>query len=547
VTQEEPEPPQRERLAEVAQELLSPVLVVSAGGVVEYINHAGAAMLRQEPSWLLGRAFVDLVHPGDRLRVEGELGDVGRSRPSGRFSDFRARGQKGLPWQVFEGSFTNLLHDPDISGLLISLRDVTEGVARETGLKRAAYRDALTGLPNRARILVELAAQLRANEPVAVALAAVDRLSLINDSLGHGAGDQLMRAVGGRLKAMTPRSGMAGRLDSDVFVVLLPGVTPREAGVVAWRLLERVREPIFLAGREVAPSVSIGLFASDLPAGAEEALSDAGVALRRAKVLGGGRVEVFRPQMRVEAVARLEMEANLRRALKDQELRLAFQPIVRLPDRVAVKSEALLRWTHDGTEIGPQTFIPLAEEIGLIVEVGDWVLDKALSVVSRVPGTRVSVNVSARQLVAPGLVEDVRRALEHHRVAPDALEIEITETALVEGFEHAVSVLGALRRLGIRVGLDDFGTGYSSLGYLRRLPIDFLKLDRSLTADLDVHGESRTIVAAVLQMADALGIEVVAEGVEREGQVDALNELGIRLAQGFLLGTPTELGLGDSR
>jgi EAL domain-containing protein (putative c-di-GMP-specific phosphodiesterase class I) len=285
-------------------------------------------------------------------------------------------------------------------------------------------------------------------------------------------------------------------------------------------------------------SASVGFAARTVSASAESLCRDAGVALHRAKRAGGGRVEEFREHMREEALARLELEADLRHAIGREELALVLQPIVRLEDRTEVRAEALARWRRNGRDVPPTRFIGIAEDSGLIVPLGDWIIGRAAHIADRTGAPCVTVNLSARQLASPRLGRRIAHALTTYRLAPDRLGFEITESVLVDGFDHALSVLHGIRDLGCTVGLDDFGTGYSSLSYLRRLPLDFIKLDRTLTADVDEDRHARAVIGAVITMADALGLDVVAEGVETDEQADQLRRLGCAFGQGFLFGAP---------
>jgi EAL domain-containing protein (putative c-di-GMP-specific phosphodiesterase class I) len=297
---------------------------------------------------------------------------------------------------------------------------------------------------------------------------------------------------------------------------------------------------MFIAGHEFRLSVSAGIAHRHEQATSESLFRDAGLAQSRAKVHGGGRVEVASPEMLESLVSRVELEADIRRGLERSEFTLALQPIVRLTDELPVQSEALVRWHTDGITRAPCEFIPVAEESGLILPLGDWILERAFELASSRADSEIMVNLSARQLATPGLPDRIRRGLALHGVDSTSIGFEITESLLMENFEFAVDVIGDIRRLGCRVGLDDFGTGYSSFGYLRRLPIDFVKIDRSLTADIDSDNRARHIVAAIVDMVTALGQDVVAEGVETKEQVEVLADMNCGFAQGFYFGRPTE-------
>jgi len=311
-----------------------------------------------------------------------------------------------------------------------------------------------------------------------------------------------------------------------------------EAMEILWRIVHRVSEPIFIDGHELVLSASAGLVVPEGACTAEGLLDDASLALHHATTHGGGRVVLFDPGFRRQATARLEMEANLRQAFVDDDLWIALQPVVTLPDAVPIRAEVLLRWDRDGKAVSPDEFIGVAEETGLIVPIGDRVIDRAARIAARAPGGRLLVNLSPRQLASPRLVERIDGILRSRQVAPAAVGFEVTETLLIEHFDYAADTMSRIRELGCPVGLDDFGTGYSSLSYLRRLPLDFIKIDGTLTQDIDTSQEAQSIVGAVIELASALGLDVIAEGVETHSQAATLNELGCPQAQGYLFGRP---------
>jgi diguanylate cyclase (GGDEF)-like protein/PAS domain S-box-containing protein len=538
---EEPEPKwSGDHLSAVADRLHTPVAVVEADGTLLYVNGAAADAVKQAPEHLIGRPMLDLVHPEDRARVDREFRRVVARRLSGGMTVFRLRATPFGPWRTMETIVDNLLDDPTIAGILISGRDITDQRAHEADLQRVAYRDPLTGLSNRAEITQFLGEAITTPTPLAVVFVGLDRFKLINDSLGHAAGDDVLKVVSARLVESLPGSAVVGRFGADVFVVLLHGSAVSLARELAWRAVERLGEPLFLPGHELRLSASVGMAQKDGASTADSLLRDADLALHRAKVAGGGRVQLFEPAMRAEAVARLELEADLRQAVAHSELSLALQPIVRLDDGHAIGAEALVRWQRRGVSVEPTQFVEVAEQTGLIVAMGEWIIDEAAQLAPTAPGGRVTVNLSARQLASPGLPQRITRALRSHQLQPWHLDFEITESLVITQSDFVVDVLNSIRELGCRVGLDDFGTGYSSLGYLRRLPIDFLKLDGSLIDGVDHDRQALAIVAAVVTMADALGLTVIAECVETEMQASALKEAGCEFGQGFLYGRPVK-------
>ena len=523
-----------------ADQLLAPVAVLAPDSTLLYVNAAAAHAIGQEPAWLIGRRMLEFVHPDDRARIRSELRQVASGSPAAGVTTYRFRVDARRGWRVFEAIADNLLDDPKVAGILVSSRDVTDQRAHERELYEAAFRDPLTGLPNRSKINVQLEELMANGLPLAVAFVGIDRFKLINDSLGHTSGDAVLQAVSARVRTSVPATSVVGRFGGDLLIVLVGGSAAADARSLLWRVVERVSEPLYISGHELRLSLSAGIAHKDASATTESLLRDAGLALHRAKAQGGGRVELFETDMREAAIARLELEANLRRAIARSEFSLALQPIVRLHDATPVHAEALVRWRRGGTAFAPSELILVAEETGLIIPLGDWIIDRAAHLARGAPGGQVMVNLSPRQLASPGLPERIARVLAGQRLPASALSFEITETLLIDHYDYTVKVLRAIRELGCRVGLDDFGTGHSSLSYLRHLPIDFLKIDGSFSADIDTDPQANAIVGAIITMAEALGLEVVAEGVETEAQAAALRERGCTLAQGYLFGRPVE-------
>ena len=436
------------------------------------------------------------------------------------------------------------------------LNGALEGLRTEERIRHDALHDALTGLPNRALLLERLSdAIARADaehRSLALFFVDVDHLKVLNDSLGHHAGDELLRAIGPRLRAVLRPDDMIARFGGDEFAVLCEGVGDEAHALrVAERLVRAFAQPFEVRGEPRFCSTSVGVVVSDPdgPRGPAELLSDADAALYRAKERGRGRHEVFDARLRDRTTARLRIEADLRRALEaGDQLWVAYQPYYALPEATVAGVEALLRWDHpERGPIAPSEFIPVAEDSGLIVELGEHVLRTACRDVAGwqaqglAPGLTVSVNVSARQMELTGMPGVVGAVLREAGLPPAALALEITEGLLLEDTPAITETLLALRRLGVRLLLDDFGTGYSSLAYLRRHPIDAIKIDRAFVADLGEDGQGdAAIVAAIVGMAKALGMRVVPEGVETQGQLERLTALGCEFAQGFHLSRPLD-------
>ncbi|MHB8437960.1 MAG: putative bifunctional diguanylate cyclase/phosphodiesterase [Acidimicrobiales bacterium] len=411
--------------------------------------------------------------------------------------------------------------------------------------------DGLTGLANRTLFTYRLAyalAQGTESQGVAVVVLDLDGFRAINDGLGHDAGDDALVEVATRLEAAAHAADIVARLGGDEFLVLFHGPDAAgDASDFADAALAALADPIVVEDNEVFIGSSIGI-AVAAPGHAEAAalLSNADAAMYHAKRRGGRRVEVFGEQLRMRVVERLTTEHALHRAVERQELRLYYQPVVSLADGEAVATEALVRWHHpQHGMLGPERFIPVAEETGLVIPIGAWVLRQAChqlqgwrSLRAKGPFGAVEVNLAAAQVDSPDIVGEVERALADSGLPPEHLTLEITESALMHDPAAALRVLSDLRQLGVSLAVDDFGTGYSSLAYLQRFPLDILKIDRSFVAELGLDPGAEQIVAAVVGLAHALGIKVVAEGVESERQADELRRLKCDFAQGFLYGRP---------
>ncbi|HSL57105.1 MAG TPA: EAL domain-containing protein [Acidimicrobiales bacterium] len=443
-------------------------------------------------------------------------------------------------------------HTESDGAYAVVARDISERKAFEARLAHEATHDPLTGLPNRAllvdRLEHALARAARSDQQLAVIFCDLDHFKVINDSLGHGAGDVVLRAVAERLVASVRPGDTVARFGGDELVVVCEDLDdPGLAASIADRIGPAIAEPIHVAGAEVFVTVSCGV-ALSRPGStiAEEILGDADAAMYRAKATGRARVARFDRSMRDEAVARLDLEGSLRRALDRHEIRVHYQPIVDVASGAIVAVEALARWEHpERGLLAPGEWIGLAEDTGLIVPIGGWILDQACRQVQRgqatLPGLgelEVSVNVSGRQLGQVSFVAEVERVLAVTGLAPSRLGIELTESLLMDDVDRSAATLGALKDLGVQVVVDDFGTGYSSLSYLRRFPVDQLKVDRSFVDGLGTDADDTAIAALIVALARTLGLRSVAEGVETEVQLAEVRRLGVDRAQGYLLGRP---------
>lgn len=424
--------------------------------------------------------------------------------------------------------------------------------AAEAELLREARHDALTGLLNRAALTSELeqaAAAAAAGGPgLAVVLLDLDRFKEVNDTLGHHVGDALLRAVARRLSGVVRADSLAARLGGDEFVLLLPGCTVHEAEQVARRALDAVRLPVHVDGLvlEVDGSFGVARWSTDGPSSAADLLRAADVAMYAAKADHAG-VVVHAPAMTDRTVERLTLSGDLRRGIRDGELRVHYQPRVAVPDGRVRGVEALVRWAHpERGLLAPGAFVPVAEQTGLIRQLTDAVLEQALTDCRRWDeqglGLDVAVNLSAPSLLDSSLPDRVAALLAVHRVPASRLELEVTESAAMRDPDRAVAVLRRLRALGVRLSVDDYGTGHASLAYLTRLPVSALKIDRSFVQTMELDAGDRTIVRSTIDLAHSLGLRVVAEGVETREAWRQLVELGCDEAQGFWLGRPVPAG-----
>jgi diguanylate cyclase (GGDEF)-like protein len=440
-----------------------------------------------------------------------------------------------------------------IDGLVLNARDVTERTTLESELAHRAFHDSLTELPNRAllhdRLGHALARGARSSLATAVLFIDLDNFKVINDSLGHQAGDRLLVTVAQRLRAAVRPGDTAARLGGDEFTVLLEDLSDSaDAMNVAQRFLQQLRVPMNLDGHSVVVSASIGIAISD---GANAILADdllrqADIALYAAKGRGRDQFALFESSMSQLPLERLELELDLRKGLQRGEFRVYYQSIVELTSGRITGVEALVRWNHprDGL-VSPDRFIPVAEQSGLIVPLGRWVLREACQQAQTwrlqhpdQPPLVVSVNLSARQFQHAGLIEDVAEALRDSGLSPHLLKLEITESAAMEAGIGTIQVLQALKGLGVLLAIDDFGTGYSSLAYLKRFPVDTLKVDRSFVSGMGQNPHDSAIVQSVITLARTLSLSVTAEGIETVGQLEELRGLACDEGQGFLFARP---------
>jgi diguanylate cyclase (GGDEF)-like protein/PAS domain S-box-containing protein len=531
-------------------------LVSVHDGVLIDVNDSLVDMLGRTRYELIGSHIDDVTHPQERGRTTQLLQQTLSNRTEGYRTEQRfLRGDGATVWAR---TWVSVMADDGDSLAIAHIEDITEQRHTAERMEWAATHDGLTGLPNRFRFLERLGSYIEAAEAgsIAVLFIDIDNFKVINDSLGHDAGDQLLRAMSDRLRTVVRDRDLLGRFGGDEFIVMLRDVSGNYDPIeVAERLRTEIAKPVLVDGAELYVTASIGITVSDREGvTTSEMLRDADAAMYRAKARGRDCVEVFAPGSHDASVLTLRTTNELRRGIDRGEIVPYYQPIVRLDNGHLVGFEVLARWRHpDRGLLVPEQFLPLAEETGLIGEVGTAMLQTSLGQLGqwrssspRFSDLSLSVNLSVRQLASADLVEMVSRALTHAGVSAGALWLEITETALMSDVKAATVTLRELRSLGLHLSVDDFGTGYSSLTYLKRFPVEAIKVDRSFVNGLGIDAEDSTIVEAVVKLGHSLGLQVVAEGVETPLQLSRLREIGCDRGQGYLFGRPRPAELIES-
>jgi PAS domain S-box-containing protein len=553
----------------VAENAADMIALVDVKGHRLYNSPAYERVLGYSSEELAKTPVFEQIHPDDRLKVLATAREA-RSTGMGGKLQYRMRHKAGT-WRVLESSATTIKNEQgEVEKLVIVNRDVTERRRTEEKVEHDSFHDSLTGLPNRHLFLDRLQHSLARSQrdpqhQFAILLLDIDRFKQFNQAMGQSEGNKVILETGRRLMACLrhhdtvarPKEqppvedAVVSRMSGDEFSLLLEGIKdPSDALRVAQRIHSAVISPFKIEEQEVIMSASIGiaLSAADHKQ-AEELLQDAEVALRRAKTLGGSRCEVFDEAMHTRAVNRLKLETELRSAIDRNQFRLCYQPIIHLASGRITGFEALLRWQHpEQGLISPQKFFDVAENMGLIVVIGKWVVFEACRQIrswpsrnSSVEPLHVTVNISAKQLAYPNLVSDVRAAVEEARVAPQQLRLEVTEGDAMADPKLTSDVFTQLKRSGVGVSIADFGTGHSSLSWLRRLPIDELKIDRSLIANMPTDSCTADIVQLILKVGRELRLNIVAQGIETALHLECLKELGCEFGQGFYFSEPLEV------
>jgi diguanylate cyclase (GGDEF)-like protein/PAS domain S-box-containing protein len=542
------------RFTSLVQHSSDLITVLNGDATVVYQSPSIERVLGYPADEIVGRRFDELLQPGEEGRLPLVLaGGLAHADAGSEVLECGLRHRDGTVRQ-FEILYTDLLNDENVHGIVLNGRDVSERKAFEEQLAHQAFHDPVTNLPNRAlfveRVRHAVSRARRENGGLAVVFMDLDDFKTVNDSLGHAAGDAVLLEVAKHLSSSVRASDTAARFGGDEYAILLEDIdSAQEAADTAERILEALEEPMRVEGKEVLIRCSLGISVveGDAPADADELIRNADAAMYIAKRDGKGGYRLFEPEMHEGVLERLELRADLQRAMSGGQLELHYQPVVRLKDGSVTGVEALLRWHHPERGIvGPDVFIPLAEEMGLIVSMGRWVLREACrqgcamqAMFPSDPPLSMSVNLSVKQLQHSDIAADVRDALTESGLPAGSLTLEITETVMMTDSELAVQRLDELKALGVKIAMDDFGTGYSSLSYLSRFPIDLIKMDRSFLS-AGASPQTSALASAVVGLGETLDLEVVAEGIEHADQWSGLRELGCDLGQGFLFARPMD-------
>jgi diguanylate cyclase (GGDEF)-like protein/PAS domain S-box-containing protein len=523
------------------------IMAIDEAGRIDYVSPSVERLLHRPAIRLRGATLVDLAHPDDAPALRSMI-DRAIARPGQRASgEWRMR----LPdynWLPVETVATSAAAEGAGSGVVLNTRDLRERKVLEGRLSFQAFHDPLTRLPNRSlfRERVEHALERRITEPLAVLFIDLDNFKTINDSLGHEVGDHVLVETAHRIRSTMRPEDTAARLGGDEFAALIEDADVTAAARVAERIRLALGVPFWVLGHEVFISASIGIAVNLDGDTAGTLLRNADVAMYTAKTKGKSRFEIFEPAMHDAVVARLGLEGDLRRAIERSEFVVHYQPIVRLDTAEIIGAEAIVRWQHpERGLVMPEEFMPLAEETGLTVSIGGWILRQACGQLAQWQRDRESrapfvmnVNLSSRQLLREGIVDEVAAAIDASGVRPSWIVIEVTETVLMADPVVTAATLRQIRDLGVRVALDDFGSGYSSLSHLRRFPIDIVKIDRSFVEDVASEGAESAIARGIVQLDRAMNIQTIAEGIDAVDQAETLRALGCELGQGELFAEP---------
>ena len=537
----------RDRLAAMVEHSSDVVILADANGRISYASPGMRSTLGYEPASWPGRHLIEVIAEDEREAADRHFRRLVEAGNGGTVefdtSLLHFDGQHRSATVVI----ANLMGGSAVDGIVATFRDVTEQRNLERQLSHRAFHDELTGLANRALYLDRMDHALRVArpqaDPVVVLFVDLDDFKSVNDALGHGVGDQLLKTVADRIREAAGTGDTAARLGGDEFAVLLEdrGGVDR-ALEVAERLLDSLRQPVAIAGYDVAVLASVGVAVASPGMSTTSVLRDADIAMYEAKRAGKGQIRIFDPAMRLTATKHLEYRGELPDAFESGQLRLVYMPYVDLRSGQVTGAEALMRWHHpEHGDVPASDFVPIAERSGLIVPIGYWVLEQGLAQLAKWrPELYLSVNLSPVQMRQPDFVERVLDAVERHSVDPRSVMFEITESVLVDEGDHSSTIVDRLRAAGFRFAIDDFGDGYCSLSHLQRHPVDLLKIDRAVIADFGREPDGNTLTRAILQIAEAMNLLTVAEGIETTAQLHELRSIGCDLGQGYLLSQPLE-------
>ena len=530
---------------------------VDQNEVIDFVNDRLCEITGYGRNEMLGKKTLDLFFDDEGRQLVAKANEERKKGISGQY-EARIKKKSGeLLWVLVSGA-PIINEDGKFTGTLGMFMDISERKRIENQLLHDAFHDVLTGLANRAlfmdhlRMTIERAKSRHSNY-YAVLFLDFDRFKVINDSLGHAEGDDLLKQIAGRLQAMTRTGDLLARLGGDEFVILLTEMLEADDAVtVAGRIQDDLKKPFYLCGNEVFISASIGIaLSTDGHRQADEMLRDADIAMYQAKANGKARYQVFDQEMRAQATTRLQIETEMRQGLDRGEFVLHYQPIINLQTGALNGFEALVRWRHPTRGmVPPKDFIPAAEETGLILPLGRWILSESCRQMrewqNQYPTASslvINVNLSSKQFLQRDLVDQVSETLKDTGLAAHSLKLEITESYLIDNSDKAVKIMNRLRKLGVELSLDDFGTGYSSLSYLHRLPLNTLKIDRSFISRMTEKGENGQIVRTIIEMAQNLKMKVIAEGIETDEQLAQLKGLECGYGQGYLFSRPLDAEL----
>lgn len=531
------------RFRALVQQSPEVTLIIDKEGNIRFASPACSELFDRSPGEMVGLSLPSLVHPEEAVTLRRFLDSAASGKTA--LAEWRVRGENDR-WTWTENSATDLSEEPAIGGIVVNTRDGSNRHQLQTNLTHQAYHDALTRLANRSlflnRVAHVIARAPRRQSPSSVLFLDLDDFKKVNDSLGHAAGDELLVAAANRLATCLRPGDTIARLGGDEFAILLEAIQGLEDAVqIAERITSSMRNSFRVQNRDVFVGVSVGIAQISADLTADEVLRNADLAMYFAKGRDKGRYAIYAPEMHEQLVERLELEADLRAAVDADEIEIEYQPIVHLATGDLYGAEALVRWHHARRgEVAPARFVAIAEETGLIVNIGRKVLLNACTQArqwrrdrERARHLRLSVNLSGRHFQEPGIIDDVADALRLSGLEPWALTLEITESVLMQRSDVTLEKLRDLKSLGVMLAIDDFGTGYSSLGYLQRFPIDILKIDRTFVDAVGLEDSDPVLVRAILALGRTLRIETIAEGIERSEQRDGLRTLGCQLGQGY--------------